>query len=85
MLHASPLQTTGPDLARNALAPPSQQRQAHEAPVIFYSCVIGALGPVILVGVPPIRKSLGYKPSEFIPTTYPRASTSVLAPLHRES
>ncbi|KAL1942264.1 hypothetical protein VTO73DRAFT_6328 [Trametes versicolor] len=36
------------------------QRQAHEQPVIFYSLVIGLIGPVMLVTVPPIRKTLGY-------------------------
>jgi hypothetical protein len=49
-----------------------QQRQAHESPVIFYSCLIGAAGPVIMVTVPPIRKSLGYQPTPHIPTSYPR-------------
>ncbi|KAI0667472.1 hypothetical protein C8Q78DRAFT_381843 [Trametes maxima] len=47
------------------------QRQAHEQPVIFYSVVIGLIGPVLLVTVPPVRKSLGYKTSEPIPTSYP--------------
>jgi hypothetical protein len=49
-----------------------QQRQAHESPVIFYSCLIGAAGPLIMVTVPPIRKSLGYQPTPHIPTSYPR-------------
>ncbi|KAI0076690.1 hypothetical protein K474DRAFT_1597603 [Panus rudis PR-1116 ss-1] len=47
------------------------QRQAHEQPVIFYSCVIGLIGPVMVVTVPPIRKAFGWKPSEPIPTSYP--------------
>ncbi|KAF8910622.1 hypothetical protein CPB84DRAFT_1672537 [Gymnopilus junonius] len=47
------------------------QRQAHENPVIFYSCVIGAIGPVMAITVPPIRERLGYKPAEMIPATYP--------------
>ncbi|KAF8972132.1 hypothetical protein BDZ97DRAFT_1650183 [Flammula alnicola] len=47
------------------------QRQAHENPVIFYSVIIGAIGPVMALTVPPIRESLGYKPAEMIPTTYP--------------
>ncbi|KAI0704438.1 hypothetical protein C8T65DRAFT_654040 [Cerioporus squamosus] len=47
------------------------QRQAHEQPVIFYSVIIGLIGPVMLVTVPPIRKSLGYGPREPIPTSYP--------------
>ena len=48
-----------------------QQRQAHEQPVIFYSLVIGFIGPVLLVTVPPVRKSLGWRPAEPIPTSYP--------------
>ncbi|KAI0357142.1 hypothetical protein OH77DRAFT_135260 [Trametes cingulata] len=47
------------------------QRQAHEQPVIFYSVVIGLIGPLMVITVPPIRKSLGYKNSEPIPTSYP--------------
>ncbi|KAH9481739.1 NADH-ubiquinone oxidoreductase 9.5 kDa subunit [Psilocybe cubensis] len=47
------------------------QRQAHESPVIFYSVVIGAIGPVMAVVVPPIRESMGYKRAEMIPSTYP--------------
>ncbi|KAL4248195.1 NADH-ubiquinone oxidoreductase 9.5 kDa subunit [Abortiporus biennis] len=47
------------------------QRQAHEQPVIFYSVVLGLIGPVMLVTVPPIRRSFGWKPAEVIPTSYP--------------
>ncbi|KAI0641732.1 hypothetical protein C8Q79DRAFT_1014149 [Trametes meyenii] len=47
------------------------QRQAHEQPVLFYSVVIGLTGPVVLVTVPPVRKALGYRPAEPIPTSYP--------------
>ncbi|KAA1476383.1 hypothetical protein DENSPDRAFT_843327 [Dentipellis sp. KUC8613] len=47
------------------------QRQAHEAPVIFYSCVIGSLGPLLAFGVPPIRKQFGWQPAERIPLSYP--------------
>ncbi|KDR76193.1 hypothetical protein GALMADRAFT_68001 [Galerina marginata CBS 339.88] len=47
------------------------QRQAHESPVIFYSVVIGAIGPLMALTVPPIRQSMGYKPAEMIPATYP--------------
>ncbi|KAI0739670.1 hypothetical protein C8Q80DRAFT_1111557, partial [Daedaleopsis nitida] len=48
-----------------------QQRQAHEQPVIFYSVAIGLIGPAIVVAVPPVRKSLGWRPAESIPTSYP--------------
>ncbi|KAF8258599.1 hypothetical protein EI94DRAFT_1621114 [Lactarius quietus] len=47
------------------------QRQAHESPVLFYSVVLGFIGPVLAFGVPPIRESMGYRPPEPIPTTYP--------------
>ncbi|TCD71085.1 hypothetical protein EIP91_000177 [Steccherinum ochraceum] len=47
------------------------QRQAHESPVIFYSCILGVIGPVMVITVPPIRASLGWKPAERVPTTYP--------------
>ncbi|KAF8149956.1 hypothetical protein B0H34DRAFT_667311 [Crassisporium funariophilum] len=47
------------------------QRQAHENPVIFYSIVIGSIGPVMAIVVPPIRESFGYRPAEMVPTTYP--------------
>lgn len=44
---------------------------SHEKPAIFYSIVIGSIGPVMLVTVPPIRKRLGDGPRERIPLTYP--------------
>jgi len=47
------------------------QRQAHDAPVIFYSCVLGLIGPVMLVTVPPVRERLGFRAAERIPTSYP--------------
>ena len=37
---------------------------------------MGAIGPVLAFGVPPIREHLGYRPPEPIPATYPRASFS---------
>jgi hypothetical protein len=46
--------------------------------VLFYSVVLGSIGPVLVLTVPPIRERLGYRPPEFIPTTYPRASLSPL-------
>lgn len=54
-----------------------QQRQAHEQPIVFYSMVLGFIGPVMVLTVPPIRKSFGWKPAEAIPTTYPRELVSV--------
>ena len=53
-----------------------QQRQAHENPVIFYSVIIGSIGPVLAITVPPIRERYGYRPAEMIPTSYPRSYKS---------
>ncbi|TFK40351.1 hypothetical protein BDQ12DRAFT_648808 [Crucibulum laeve] len=47
------------------------QRQAHENPVIFYSVIIGSIGPVLVVAVPPIRAHFGWRPAEMVPTSYP--------------
>ena len=33
-------------------------------------------GPVMVLGVPPIRKSFGWRPAERIPTTFPRESST---------
>jgi hypothetical protein len=59
-----------------------QQRHAHENPVIFYSVVLGSVGPVMLFTVPPIRKSLGYTSAPPIPTSYPGESPSFVLPSH---
>lgn len=48
-----------------------QQRQAHENPVIFYSVIIGSIGPIFAITIPPIRERYGYRPAEMIPTSYP--------------
>ncbi|KAF5382112.1 hypothetical protein D9615_004339 [Tricholomella constricta] len=47
------------------------QRQAHENTVIFYSCIIGLIGPAMVVTIPPIRERFGYRPAEPVPTSYP--------------
>jgi len=44
---------------------------SRERPAYFWSVVAGALGPIMLVTVPPARKALGYEKREFIPMTYP--------------
>lgn len=44
---------------------------SRERPALFWSCVIGALGPVTLVAVPPIRHAFGDYDAKPIPTTYP--------------
>ncbi|KAI9811971.1 MAG: hypothetical protein M1832_000635 [Thelocarpon impressellum] len=42
-----------------------------EKPAIFYSILIGSLGPVFVVAVPPLRRRFGDGPREPIPLTYP--------------
>ncbi|KAI0191930.1 hypothetical protein F4808DRAFT_465227 [Astrocystis sublimbata] len=44
---------------------------ARERPALFFSCVIGGAGPVILLTVPPLLKQLGYERAKPIPMTYP--------------
>ncbi|KAE8349120.1 hypothetical protein BDV28DRAFT_141894 [Aspergillus coremiiformis] len=44
---------------------------SHEKPAIFYSIIVGAMGPVMLVTLPPIRYALGDIDPEPIPMTYP--------------
>jgi len=52
-----------------------QRRMSHEQPVIYYSCILGGIGPILVVAVPPLRKSLfGYEPAEAPPASYPRQS-----------
>lgn len=44
---------------------------AHERPVVFFSLIVGAIGPIAVVTVPQYRAKLGWKPAERIPVTYP--------------
>jgi hypothetical protein len=44
---------------------------AIEKPAIFYSLIIGGMGPVIAVAAPPIRNALGDRQRPQIPMTYP--------------
>lgn len=44
---------------------------SHEKPAIFYSIIVGSMGPVALVTLPPIRRFLGDVDPEPIPMTYP--------------
>ncbi|CAG8948762.1 hypothetical protein HYFRA_00001884 [Hymenoscyphus fraxineus] len=47
-------------------------RWAHVAkPAIFYSLVIGSLGPVVMIAAPPLRLRFGDGPRPQIPKTYP--------------
>ncbi|KAK4456787.1 hypothetical protein QBC42DRAFT_51879 [Cladorrhinum samala] len=44
---------------------------ARERPAYFWSVFVGALGPVTLIAVPPIRRRLGDHDAAPIPLTYP--------------
>ncbi|OCL00083.1 NADH-ubiquinone oxidoreductase 9.5 kDa subunit [Cenococcum geophilum 1.58] len=44
---------------------------SHEKPAIFYSIVIGSMGPVTILAAPPIRRYFGDGPRPKIPLTYP--------------
>ncbi|KAF9066624.1 hypothetical protein BDP27DRAFT_1227132 [Rhodocollybia butyracea] len=46
-------------------------RTAHEKPAIFYSVILGTIGPVMVVVIPPIREHFGYVPPPEIPSSYP--------------
>ncbi|KZO91937.1 hypothetical protein CALVIDRAFT_488242, partial [Calocera viscosa TUFC12733] len=48
-----------------------QQRTAHESPVYFYSLLLGSMGPVLLITVPPIRRRMGIVKPEEPPRTFP--------------
>ncbi|EDP44726.1 hypothetical protein MGL_1208 [Malassezia globosa CBS 7966] len=47
------------------------QWASHARPVVFYSLLLGALGPVSVVVVPKYRAQFGWKPAERIPVSYP--------------
>jgi len=40
-------------------------------PAYFYSIIVGSVGPVLVVTVPPIRRYMGEEPIPKIPLTYP--------------
>ncbi|KAK4102216.1 hypothetical protein N658DRAFT_424070 [Parathielavia hyrcaniae] len=44
---------------------------ARERPGYFFAVAVGALGPAILITVPPIRRRLGDPDAAPIPMTYP--------------
>lgn len=50
---------------------------SHEKPAIFWSLIIGSMGPVALVGLPPIRRALGDVDPEPIPMSYPSKDISI--------
>ena len=51
---------------------------SHEKPAILYSLLIGSMGPVALVGLPPLRRALGDVDPEPIPLSYPGKHEPVL-------
>ncbi|KAI6251067.1 NADH-ubiquinone oxidoreductase [Erysiphe necator] len=42
-----------------------------EKPAIFWSCIIGSLGPISIIVVPPVRRLVGDNQRPPIPLTYP--------------
>ena len=48
----------------------------HEKPAIFWSCVLGGMGPMCFVVVPPLRRWAGDEDPAQIPLTYPGESFS---------
>ncbi|KAF2453978.1 putative NADH-ubiquinone oxidoreductase 9.5 kDa subunit [Lineolata rhizophorae] len=44
---------------------------AHERPALFWSILVGCVGPVMIVTVPPLRHRFGDPTPERIPLTYP--------------
>ncbi|KAI9753070.1 MAG: hypothetical protein M4579_005342 [Chaenotheca gracillima] len=44
---------------------------SHEKPAIFYSIIVGCVGPAMILTVPPLRRQFGYERRETIPLTYP--------------
>ncbi|TVY17595.1 NADH-ubiquinone oxidoreductase 9.5 kDa subunit [Lachnellula arida] len=44
---------------------------AIQKPAIFFSIIIGSLGPITMIVVPPIRRRLGDAQRPEIPFTYP--------------
>jgi hypothetical protein len=48
---------------------------AREKPAYFWSVVLGSMGPLMMVVVPPIRRAVGDYDAPPIPLTYPSTST----------
>lgn len=47
---------------------------SRERPALFWSCILGGAGPVMLAVVPPIRRRFGDYDAKPIPQTYPSTS-----------
>ena len=50
------------------------RRASHEKPAIFWSIIIGSMGPVSLFALPPIRHAMGDMDPAPVPFTYPGES-----------
>ncbi|KAK3634346.1 n19m, NADH-ubiquinone oxidoreductase 9.5 kDa subunit [Elasticomyces elasticus] len=50
---------------------------ARHKPAIFWSMVVGSMGPVVVVVAPPIRRFFGDGPRSQIPLTYPGESVNI--------
>ncbi|KAI0883951.1 uncharacterized protein GGS22DRAFT_166484 [Annulohypoxylon maeteangense] len=44
---------------------------ARNSPAYFWSCVLGAVGPIMVLTVPPILERMGYQRTPPVPLTYP--------------
>jgi len=44
---------------------------ARTHPAIFYSLIMGAMGPISLLTIPPVRRRLGYENAKPLPIGYP--------------
>ncbi|KAK5685379.1 n19m, NADH-ubiquinone oxidoreductase 9.5 kDa subunit [Elasticomyces elasticus] len=50
---------------------------ARHKPAIFWSMVVGSMGPVVVVVAPPIRRFFGDGPRSQIPLTYPEQEQEI--------
>lgn len=51
---------------------------SYEKPAIFYSVILGCMGPVALVVIPPMRRWAGDQNPPMVPLTYPSKWTDYL-------
>lgn len=56
---------------------------SHERPAYFWSIIIGSMGPVVVLTVPPIRRYFGDVDPEPIPLTYPGTPATAFGPICR--
>lgn len=51
---------------------------SYEKPAIFYSVILGCMGPVAIVAIPPLRRLAGDENPPLVPLTYPSKWTEVI-------